>query len=320
MRREPGEAVSAGERLLERVQGGVRLDRVLDAACREQVTVQRDDAEGADVPDPAEVDRLRRAWRILLRRAGPRVPPDVLRRAPPLGLVPDDIPTAPRANARWFRVMLGLELLQDRYRWDGHPALLALSRLVSGQVDALVTAPPRRLHPRTKLMLLCDHLVARPLAPARSRGVAALLAEAIAWHEALHRPPLEGIEDWTGATYQPAEDLPPYRPLPLPEVLPEAGPDLVVRPLETVGALIAEGRRMHHCVATRASDALAGRCHLFSAEVEGQPLTVEVTVRGRDLRVGDVSGPCNRPPTREEWAVLEPWLKALGVREAAFPW
>jgi tetratricopeptide (TPR) repeat protein len=60
--------------------------------------------------------------------------------------------------------------------------------------------------------------------------------------------------------------------------------------LGTVGEIVGEGERMRHCIATRAQDAVHGRCHLFHVEHEGQHASVEVSPEGK---ITEAQGPHN---------------------------
>jgi hypothetical protein len=71
---------------------------------------------------------------------------------------------------------------------------------------------------------------------------------------------------------------------------------------------------MQHCVATYLGEVLAGTSHIASAEVLGDRLTIQVLVTPLGLELGQVSGPCNRPPTAAQLKVLRRWLR--GVRAA----
>ncbi|MBM4321173.1 MAG: hypothetical protein FJ125_14790, partial [Deltaproteobacteria bacterium] len=274
-----GAQAEVGEIVLRRVQAGVRLPRLLDEA------VQGWAAAAVATPKvgqgnpawlrlteggAAERERICRQQKLLIRRAGPRVPTTLLWLPPPLAFAPEDIPRARRANARWYKAMkehAGLLASGDQ---ASAPMLHALSLFVSRQAENLFRALPRRQRVRQALGLLYDYLLATRRRPGRERDPAVLLGEAYRWHERLHGP--------GGAAGAAALDPVEAAGLALP-TLPDSEwswPGIEVRPLRTALDLAEEGRRMHHCVATRLSAALAGSCYLYGVQVEGEPLTVEV--------------------------------------------
>lgn len=85
-----------------------------------------------------------------------------------------------------------------------------------------------------------------------------------------------------------------------------------VRFLGTAAEVVAEGRAMHHCIATRIPHAVRGYCYLFHVEHKGQRASVEVS------RAGDVieaRGPCNEDngAARFGIAMLHKWGLALAI-------
>jgi hypothetical protein len=134
---------------------------------------------------------------------------------------------------------------------------------------------------------LCDF-------PDQHRGrIVALARKAVAWHQdeaAMERRSLEqlGLDRTTA--------LPP---IPLPNV---EG----VRFLSSVGEILEEGRRMRHCVASYAKDAVQGQCYLFHVDYEEEEATVEVDRAGRVLQS---QGPGNHHNAAATWGrhQLEAW-------------
>jgi hypothetical protein len=81
-----------------------------------------------------------------------------------------------------------------------------------------------------------------------------------------------------------------------------------VRPLTTAGALVAEGRRMRHCVASYVNACLAGQYRLFTVEhpETGEPAaTIGLRRRDGEWQLGQVRGPNN--------AAAGPALEQLGL-------
>jgi hypothetical protein len=112
------------------------------------------------------------------------------------------------------------------------------------------------------------------------------------------------------------------------------GPRWIVQELTNGLALLEEGQAMHHCVASYATAAHAGRCAIFSVrragtddtvgaddaatagadDIDAAPerrLTVEVSLR--DRRIEQARGPRNRPPDADEARLLKAWAAAAGL-------
>lgn len=142
-------------------------------------------------------------------------------------------------------------------------------------------------------------------APARPRGsIVGWADEAIAWH----RDRLAAERVSMVARYGAEQRL-----LPPALVLP-AIPG--VEPLATVGAVVAEGARMDHCVARYVPAAVAGRVFLFHVTRAGEHATVMV---GRDGEVQQAHGPRNGDNGAARWGarVLGRWGAGLvAAREA----
>lgn len=81
--------------------------------------------------------------------------------------------------------------------------------------------------------------------------------------------------------------------------------------IETVGALVAEGSRMAHCVASLASVAVEGEYFLYRAAVLDVPMTIAVCRAGRNWTLLEASGFANRRPTIDQLAVISRWVEGL---------
>ena len=147
---------------------------------------------------------------------------------------------------------------------------------------------------RFALRYLCDY-------PEPHHGtLAGLVERVIRWHRQAHeRQRLERQVIRLGGYDQPA--VPP--PIPLPSV-----PGVTF--LGTVGEIVEEGARMGHCIATRAADALRGRCYLFHIEHHGQRASVEVSAQGE---IVDAQGPNNIDSAAAWWGAsqLRNWAAGL---------
>ncbi|MEM1213325.1 MAG: PcfJ domain-containing protein [Planctomycetota bacterium] len=86
------------------------------------------------------------------------------------------------------------------------------------------------------------------------------------------------------------------------------------------GALVAEGRALHHCVASYSSSCASGRTAIYSltrmkAGDTTHELTVELLVKAR--RVVQARGHCNALPKGAAWRVLGVWAQEAGVELGA---
>jgi len=171
---------------------------------------------------------------------------------------------------------------------------------IADAVRRIGTCTNRQLHPRRPddlrfaIRYLCDH-------PEPYHGnLSGLVDRVIRWHRRAHeRERLERQIDRLGGYDQPA--VPP--PIPLPAV-----PGVTF--LGTVGEIVEEGVRMCHCIATRAEDALHGRCYLFHIEHQGERASVEVSPQGK---IAEAQGPHNTDNAAVWWgaAQLRAWAASL---------
>lgn len=85
----------------------------------------------------------------------------------------------------------------------------------------------------------------------------------------------------------------------------------VIRELTTLTAVLHEGTRLTHCVASYASAASRGECSLWSLRVGGMSaLTIEV----RNGAICQIRGKYNRPPTASELKLVGKWAKQNRLR------
>ncbi len=108
--------------------------------------------------------------------------------------------------------------------------------------------------------------------------------------------------DWWSASY-PDETETVLPPIPLPDL-----PGFTF--LKTFGEIIAEGRAMRHCVASRRLEALAGKAFLFHVDVADGEATVQVDEHGH---VVEARGPKNVDSAAVRYArtVLGAWGRAF---------
>ena len=246
-------------------------------------------------------EATRQAQRIRIRRAGPRVPPTLLRMPPPPYLVPEDIPHDPIKNHKWFEVTTNanlhraLELLTSA-QGEG------LCKFISHNYESCRWNPlPDLLFPDT---FQVDHLVdfLRDTGGRITRKASP---------DGLSRR----LEQWQTALRLGSVGLPRDTPTIKVEIPDWADDGDKIRPLRTAGALYHESSRMNHCVAWRVRDAAAGRALLFHGEVRGGRITVEIRPgdeAGRYVLV-QAAGHSNRPLNRAQWRVVRRWLDHLNA-------
>lgn len=193
---------------------------------------------------------------------------------------------------------------RERFRTLHH----ATATEIGEAMTRIGTYTRRALHPgrpedvRFAVRYFCDY-------PEPYHGpLAGLVERTIRWHDAAHeRRRLEDVVVRMGGRDRPT--APP--PIPLP-VIPG------VTFLATVGAVVAEGARMKHCIATRARDAVAGNCYLFHVEHQCTHASIEVSPDGL---IRDAEGPGNTANAAVHWgaAQLGAWGAALAPRPTAAP-
>jgi hypothetical protein len=129
--------------------------------------------------------------------------------------------------------------------------------------------------------------------------IVGLADKTIAWHRWWQAKEQHELLERLGADTAVA-----HPDIPIPEV---AGIEF----LSTIGALVQEGARMQHCVASYAPRALEGHCYLFHIEHRGEHATVEVSRYSGT--VVQALGAHNQPNKAAAWGerVLRKWAKAL---------
>lgn len=337
---ESPRSVAAGERLLADVVAGRRLTHAIDDAVEAWLssvpeylvsrnggrplavddTAELDAAFGPDLSpaacearrwaaalDPAASHQVRAAKRLLVRRAGPQVPTKALWLPPPAVLVPEDIPTSVRANARWYRVMV-----LHPVSWRPLPGVTparqrAVSSFFSRNAGQLGRGSGRRLDAR--ISDLVDYGRATGRWPVRATDWVRYVGESARWHAQFHQPPGGAAGDVVGRD---GDALRPETALaaPLFDASTLATAEVGLAPIATVGALLEEGAEMQHCVVSRAVEALAGRVLLFRGVVAGERVTVELvrTLFGWDL--GDVRRRRNALPSPRAMSLVRAWAAA----------
>jgi hypothetical protein len=91
--------------------------------------------------------------------------------------------------------------------------------------------------------------------------------------------------------------------------------------LLSTSALVTEGRKMNHCVATYARSCAQGRCSIWALEmesVEGKRKVLTVEVNSAARLICQARGKCNVLPGEKQRAVLRRWAVQAGLRLADF--
>lgn len=159
--------------------------------------------------------------------------------------------------------------------------------------------------------LVCDWIAFRrhvgtPAEPAqpgfslRGRHLAAVLAQTARWHQQL-----EQAQRHAGLLAVPLHTA--WLGLPVPDFSSsdEAGRVRITQ-LCTFGQLLAEGRALHHCVASYVQSCQRGRCGIFSLTFDGaRAITLEVNAQ---RVIVQARGRHNRPLAADERHWVGRWL------------
>jgi hypothetical protein len=122
---------------------------------------------------------------------------------------------------------------------------------------------------------------------------------------------------------QHASDLDPALSLGPPPI----PPDDRFQAVTTVGELQEEGKTMRHCVATRASDILAGECYVYRVKVCGEHGTLQIGIKPHGLVIDEFRLRRNADPSPAAWAAARAWLARnsgdqavqSGEKDAGYP-
>jgi hypothetical protein len=89
-------------------------------------------------------------------------------------------------------------------------------------------------------------------------------------------------------------------------------------PITGSADLYREGKLMHHCAGTYASQVHSGDCYIFSVRKDRAPRATLQLVRGKaGAAIGQLRGACNAKPSKEVLRAVNSWLRAQ--REFRFP-
>lgn len=150
---------------------------------------------------------------------------------------------------------------------------------------------------------LVDLPPAQPNLSMKGRSPESLVAQVYAWHRRLANDNSQQAREWRPSGIAPFEFVEGSR---------EKGTIKVwtIRELLGTRALVAEGRKMRHCVASYSASCARGACSIWTVECEtadGRTKCLTVEVRNAARRIVQVRGFANRRPTQRETEILHRW-------------
>jgi hypothetical protein len=125
--------------------------------------------------------------------------------------------------------------------------------------------------------------------PGTAGSLRSLVGRAVRWHVELRLREAERAFDLPAGVGMDSPTASP--PIPLPRYK-------NIRFLATVGEVIAEGKRMNHCIASYAMNAVRGECFLFHVDHGGEMASFEIDRRGE---VRQAVGPYNSNNDAVAW-------------------
>jgi hypothetical protein len=315
----------AGERLLGDVIAGRKLATALDdAVCAWLAVLAGDERLLETAPrlirgvpaqrarDPKERELIRLHQRLLVRRATTQTRTTDLWLPPPLGLVPEDVPRAVRANARWFDVMKAHPLTLESLEHITMGQQIGVSRFLSRNIDSVFE---RRAVTRSRIQELVDYARATRRWPTRDSDPARVLRDQLDWHDQVVHEDLAALFGGgpTRLRELPSSTLQLAAPRFQPEDIQLAEVDL--QPIASSGELFKEGKHMQHCVATRVEAAVAGSALVFRGTVHGQRVTVELVRESGVWTIGDFRCAANRLPKSRATRAIRAWAATACARQ-----
>lgn len=88
---------------------------------------------------------------------------------------------------------------------------------------------------------------------------------------------------------------------------PFEGTDAIV-PITTLAALRMEGKTMHHCVFSYASQIFAGNTTIYQV-FDPERATLRLTKEPYGWRLSEMALACNRTPAPETWSMTRAWME-----------
>ncbi len=321
LREKGGISALAANGIIEDIRAGKPINKALDAAIEIWTStaiewIQESGNKGEPNPawervftsTPQEVAKIKRDQRLLVRRAGPMVPPTTLWLPPPIVFAPEDIPKKVIANKLWYKVMKSKATLNFG-GVEERRTRMALSEFASKNFVALkrFMLEGRDLN----MNWILDYALAERCFPTRNTAPQAFLNGASTWHRIMVE-----IQD-VQQLYQEL-DLAEHPnangydvPLTRLDYIPNTVPEVTFTGLESAKALIHEGNQMHHCVASMAPKARNGKRLYFRANINGVPLTVEVHHNDGHFLLGEAKRKANRDPSKDQRFKLQEFIQVL---------
>ncbi len=139
----------------------------------------------------------------------------------------------------------------------------------------------------------------------RGRSADVLLRQVDGWHRNLGRAWRQGDRAWQSSGIQPLELFEGVEGS-------KGRRRWTIYELLSSNALIAEGRAMHHCVASYAGSCAAGRSSVWSMQCsshEGESRVLTIEVQPSDRRVVEARGKYNEPPAPKAMSILQRWAE-----------
>jgi hypothetical protein len=222
--------------------------------------------------------------RLLIRRACSRVPTTVLWLPPPAGIAIDDMPAPVLARAGWYRAIKSAGVIAAM-RELGEADRVRLAGFASAHGAALhvLSKQRRRSSAGGMLSQIVDAMLPAGRIPCRTSSLARVVAESDEWH----RQQVTAAHDIEGC------DVPTDTPLPVPALPTWSWDGFEARALTTAEELLAEGRSMRHCVASRLRVAIGGDSVYYAARHRRRRVTLEISRRDGIWTITEAAGFAN---------------------------
>lgn len=285
------------EVLFELVVRGQRLGKVLDGAQMAWTMARHCVSDQGKVHLAAGWlgDKVLATQRLRIKCACPLIPPWVLWNGVPACLVPEDIPREDSCNLDWFLATLGpwkpraerrltneqlnglFRFLSYNWRW-ARQCQYTLGEDWNGFMDHLV-----------------DYLAATGRVLRRRSSPSRLQKRLNEWEvDLIWKPSTYAIE-----TRLETHGLKSWQ-----------GEHSWFKPLQTVGDLREESRRMNHCVVAYSEEAVRGRSIIVHGEIHGTPVTVQLKPDEKEglFHFVEAVGNGNRYLDQREMEVIIEWM------------
>lgn len=282
------------------IRDGRPLREILASLFSLRSRIEAADRSSEGDPTVAPISSLAvQVWRRAPAAVAPR---DLLVQYPP-GVSGSDIPSSPTNREDWYRLLGAFAERADRLQLPAR-AQKRLAGFLSKNASALAAAAAQE---KVSLAGLVGEIVdyarrsGRP-PPCRRTPSARLLHDLEEWH----------LDCWSGG-------LSEIETLVFPE--PPRGkltiPCLEITPIQSPTELIAEGRRMRHCIASFGWQVAQGELAVYHVTFGDEPLTLAISRHPAcGWRMQELSGFGNGPASGEARLAVYQWVRALNERGA----